>query len=532
VCARLNRVCGRCGHARCFEFSVSRLDVVIHHIETRSRPRLEDQGLRHCRRPAAPAADRTSIATPPCECPMALGSPCSGGDHLTESFDRLTASRGAAPTLPRDSASNWLRSRGVPNCVDVLVLDAENRQSLAAMRSYGRQGLTVGAVLCASQPRAPSFDSRWCGARLRVPDYSDGGDAYIDAIIESTVRRRAQMVLPGNDGSIDAIRRRRAEIECLTGLALASEQALSIAVDKQRTLQLARDLGMDVPRSVFVSSLGDLPSAVREIGYPIVIKPVHSWARNNGNGRRATCRVAQDRKEAEFLTEQVLSAGLCAMLQEWLPGIREAVSLFYARRRFWARFAQVSFREFPLLGGATVMCEGVPLDAAPVGDAQRLVEAMGLEGCSMVEFRQNRLGVPTLMEVNPRMAGSVALAIRSGVDFPRLTYEWATERHLQPASEYAVGKRLRWLAGDIWNLKFALEEPFQTDAPGRSRALGTFVTDFFRRPAAIDPFSLEDPLPGVREFRSTVVSHAWGRLRQFRFKPGTSAKSHLRGSMP
>src|SRR6185437_14305373 len=47
------------------------------------------------------------------------------------------------------------------------------------------------------------------------------------------------------------------------------------------------------------------------------------------------------------------------------------------------------------------------------------------EGYSEVEFRYSASGVPYLMEVNPRLSASVEVAVRAGVDFPRLLYQWA-----------------------------------------------------------------------------------------------------------
>jgi len=66
----------------------------------------------------------------------------------------------------------------------------------------------------------------------------------------------------------------------------------------------------------------------------------------------------------------ILSAGGQAVIQEWLPGRREAVSLFHAHGRFWARFAQVSHPEWTTLGGASVLCESIPpLLDIPMHDA-------------------------------------------------------------------------------------------------------------------------------------------------------------------
>jgi predicted ATP-grasp superfamily ATP-dependent carboligase len=129
---------------------------------------------------------------------------------------------------------------------------------------------------------------------------------------------------------------------------------------------------------------------------------------------------------------------------------------------------------------------------------------MDLEGCSMVEFRRDRAGRPVLMEVNPRMGGSVALAIAAGVDFPALVRPWALGLTVPTVWTYRVGVRRRWLAGDIESLKHALKTERGDDVPPRSQVIATFLTDFVRRPAAIDVLDLSDVAPGAIEVREIV----------------------------
>jgi len=67
----------------------------------------------------------------------------------------------------------------------------------------------------------------------------------------------------------------------------------------------------------------------------------------------------------------------------------------------------------------------------------------------MVEFKVDpRDGVPKLMEVNPKLWGSVSLAIASGVDFPALLYRLVMEEDIQPVLDYQVGVRCRFLLAD------------------------------------------------------------------------------------
>ncbi len=398
--------------------------------------------------------------------------------------------------------------------VDVLLLEGHYRQALACMRTYGRLGLRVGAVVGESNAwQASSLKSRWCSLSAIVPDERQA-EAFASALLALLDEYPVGMLLPSHDGTVAALRTRRTDFERRTALPLASEAALDIAISKARTLALAKELGIAIPRSIPVTDLADLPEALNDLGCPVVIKPVHSWVERDTIGTRLHSSVALTVDEAKKGLDHVLAAGGQAVLQEWLPGRREAVSLFYVRNRFWARFAQVSYREFPPLGGVSVLCESIPLLPGITEDAESLVRAMDLEGCSMVEFRRDREGRPVLMEVNPRMAGSVALAISAGVNFPHLLYTWAMGEPLQEVTGYRTGRRLRWIEADMWNLTWAFRFPGQPDLPPPGCALATFLSDFVLRPSAFNVVDPGDFRPELAQMRKLLLL-MWRRARKF-----------------
>jgi predicted ATP-grasp superfamily ATP-dependent carboligase len=398
---------------------------------------------------------------------------------------------------------------------DVLLLDAEHRQTLAAMRALSRAGLRVGALACESAAWwAPALKSRFCAFGGKLPDLDVDAESYATAVLRLLDEHPARMLLPAYDGSIQALRSRRAEIERRTALPLASESALDVAVSKIRTLEVARDLGLAVPHGVPLCSAADVPAAIREVGLPAVVKPYESWVERDGQGARLSPNVVQTLDEARQVYDHVVAEGGQALMQPWLPGRREAVTLFFAEGHFWARVAQVSYREWPVLGGASVLCESIPPLRDIVEPAERLVRAIDLEGCAMVEFRRDRDGRPVLMEVNPRMGGSVALAIAAGVNFPALLYDWKVNRTLTSVSDYRVGKRLHWLAGDVWNLKCTFEMQGHPDVASRRQAVAAFVRDFLRPNNMLDGIELGDIQPTLAELDKMLVRHGAGRVRK------------------
>jgi carbamoylphosphate synthase large subunit len=278
-------------------------------------------------------------------------------------------------------------------------------------------------------------------------------------------------------------------------------------------LELAVELGITVPQSLPLRDVDDLAPALAEVGFPAVVKPHESWVERGGVGTRLSPNVVMTYDEAKQTLEHVFEEGGSALLQQFLPGRREAVTLFYASGRFWARLAQISYREWPVLGGASVLCETIPLLPDITSQAEKLVRAMDLEGCSMVEFRRDPQGRPVLMEVNPRMGGSVALALAAGVNFPELMFDWKLGRGLREIQTYGVGKRLRWLAGDVWNLKCAFEMQGHPDVPSRLSAVRAFFLDFLRPATSLDGINLDDMAPVIGEFDKIVFQHGKRRIR-------------------
>ena len=378
--------------------------------------------------------------------------------------------------------------------VDVLVLDAAQRQGLVAIRALGQSGLRVGALEV--RRRTPAFHSRWCTSSELVPDVARNADAYVDAVLEHVSHVRARAVICASDGSLEALRARRGDVEQLARLPLPSERALQFAVEKERCLSLASSLGIRIPKSVHVTDVRDVNGAVAELGLPLVVKPNSSWAHDGSHGTRLGPRAVLTKAEAAVAVREVCEAGGTALLQELLPGRREAVSLFRADGRIWARFAQVAYRMLPALGGSSILRESVPLppDAAEASDA--LASACDLDGYSEIEFRRDAAGRAVLMEINPRLSASVEIAVRAGVNFPLLLYRWAVGEPLEPVAGYRSGLRVRWLGGDIKWLIETFKSQGRPDVLPTGHAVRTFLGDFLR-PASYDYVMARDLGPAV-----------------------------------
>jgi predicted ATP-grasp superfamily ATP-dependent carboligase len=412
---------------------------------------------------------------------------------------------GLAPDeVTRDAAET---AGGRAGC-DILILDAMNKQSLASARRLGRTGLRVALGESVGQYRPssppPSFASRYCARSVTLPDYTTDTASYVAEVVSFARDHRVKVVLPTGDESIAALaphRERFAELGCV--LAVASDAALEIATDKARTLEVAAKLGIDYPRSVEVVGVAELRRAEAEFGYPFVVKPTMSWTGKTGV-RVAPVEVI-DEAEALDATTRFLATGAGVLAQQLASGRREGVSLFIADGEVLAHCGHVAHRTSPALGGASVMRESIEVPAEVLDAAVRLAIAIGVEGACEVEFRRDASDRPLLMEINPRLAGTLENAIRSGVDFPLMTWQWATGGPVQPVRAYRAGVRTRWLRGDLRWLVENQRRIGRPDSVPSAQAVWTFLSEFTRT-RYYDYFDRDDVRPGLAEMRNTAAA--------------------------
>ncbi len=385
-----------------------------------------------------------------------------------------------------------------PVAYDALVLDAKLRQSLVTVRSLGRRNLRVASLevsnLLAKSRSVPTFSSHWCRRAYIAPGYEQDTEPFLTYLQQLLEYTGARALITSSDGTLAVIRQHRAQLARRVGIALANEAALELAINKDKTLALAEQLGVGIPRGVTVKAVNEVHAAIHEIGLPAVVKPIESWLWGEQHGVRLICQLVTTYDEARRAVEELTQDGGSVLFQQFLSGKREAVSLFYVRGEMYARFAQYAKRMQPPLGGTSVYRQSIALPEDIGMQAEQLIRAMDLEGYSEVEFRRDSAGRACLMEVNPRLSASVEVAVRAGVDFPYLLYQWASGERIEHVSGYRAGGWMRYLEGDLLTTFQTLSQRGRPGVTPPVRAFTEFFVDFLI-PTGYDYMDWKDPLP-------------------------------------
>lgn len=341
---------------------------------------------------------------------------------------------------------------------NILILDANQRSALAAVRSLGEiPGNIVHAA--DSSNKALAGVSRFCHRYHQYPSPVDQLEKFSAWLVAFIERHEIHFLLPMTEiTSRTALPLRDKLGQCILPFAeLDTVLALS---DKWRLIQLASSIGIACPNTQYFANASELLGAPPE-RFPIVVKPCLSRILHEGAWISTSVHIAKDLNDLIRLTQKfTYLQSHPFLLQEYIPGHGAGIFALYRLSAPVTFFAHRRIREKPPSGGVSVLSESITASPQLLQITRKLLDHAQWHGVAMVEFRISPDGTPYLMEVNTRFWGSLQLAIDSGVDFPKLLLQTA----LSPtdpidAINYKLGQRLRWLLGDIDNLYLTLRGP-------------------------------------------------------------------------
>lgn len=361
----------------------------------------------------------------------------------------------------------------------VLVLDSQFRHALVAIRSLGSRGVSV-TTGSQNQWNTGSL-STFADRHITYPSPRDDPDGFIDALERELTTREYEMVLPIDEPTLETVVKHRSRLEEHTNVPFLPYEQLLVGLDKRRTIEAARRFDIPHPRTLFAADV-DLRSAVDVLELPIVVKPYREFS-------AGSVSVCDSFEALERTVRQTTKEHGPVLLQEYIPhgGERGVYTLYNESGELAGLTVQERLRSNPPEGGPSTYRETVE-DPELVALADEFLTALDWRGLAMVEFRIDaRTGEPKLMEINPRLWGSLALSVCAGVDFPYLLYRSAIGETVEANPRYDVGVRAQYLVGDCLQV---------LKRDDRARAVREFLTPP-SRPHCYDIESMRDPLPAV-----------------------------------
>ena len=341
----------------------------------------------------------------------------------------------------------------------VLVSDGGSGQSistLGAVRALAAAGHEAHVAM--SHPLAVAGWSRHCSRRVKVPTVDDLPD-YADAIRALAAGGDYDAVLLASDASL---------------VALGWSGA--VLVDKAEVARRARAAGFAQTHETVFADGNELLAHAADVRYPLAVKPVEKHNYTSLNVWRAD-------GPADLAPARDYAAPL--LVQEWLPGALQGMSGVVWGGRLRAALHQTYPRTWPRLAGVASYAVTIEPDMAL--EARVLEVLQGHEGLFNVQYIGDHL-----IDVNPRVYGSVVVSAHAGANFLDVVTRLARGEDVghEAPLRGRVGVPYRWVEGDLRSL---------LDGK-RSGALGWAALGRALRPTRHTvhaDFSVRDPGPSL-----------------------------------
>jgi carbamoyl-phosphate synthase large subunit len=248
---------------------------------------------------------------------------------------------------------------------------------------------------------------------------------YGDAILQIVMTEKIQVILPGSDQEAFVLTSMRDQFDKLGAkITTSSSDILDLIRNKLVTYRELESSGISLPHYRSVSNLNEIKAAFKFFNYPlksVVLKPV------DGRGGRGL-RVLES--ENDLLPEWI-GKGLREKRYNYLPSdeelgewVNEGLMMIMPALRDPAydvdllakngkAEAIIIRRRYNPVG---IPFSGNTLEINPViyNYCKKITEVLGLDGLHDIDLMSDNNGNPVVLEINPRMSGSVSAAHSAG----------------------------------------------------------------------------------------------------------------------
>lgn len=360
--------------------------------------------------------------------------------------------------------------------VTVLLVDGADRQTLPLAKAYRKLGCKVATVNGSKLDLG--YTSKYPTEKIIDPLMKRSKADHLEIIKRLLKTGKYDVVVSTSDDTAEALSLIRNEYEKYAKFTINYPDLFYMAYDKNKTMRVCMEEKIPCPKTYFgVKSIEDLP--VNELQFPIVVKPASSF------GAMGFHRV-DSREQLKMLFVDLSNDIDHYVFQEYIPqtDIQYECAMFMDQNNEVKTACVFSKnRWFPINGGSST-CNVTVERPDIVESCTKLLKTIGWRGAADIDLIQDpRENTAKIMEINPRVSGSIKVVLDAGVNIAKQMVELACNEAVTPYLEYKSDVRLRCIHTDLlWFLK----------SPDRFKSNPSW---FSWKRTSDQVWSLTDPMP-------------------------------------
>lgn len=330
----------------------------------------------------------------------------------------------------------------------VIITDGRWRKTLSAIRALGKCGIDVTAL--GNSPFDMGIWSKYTNKKLLVPNIKSNAEKFEKRILgylENCLKSQNDLpvLLPMEEDTLEWIENNQDKLMGCRYL-IPPKKSFYISIDKYKTMVFAKKLGIAIPDTKEFPTAKELITYLYNNKGKYVIKPKRS---------KGSLGVIYIR---DIIPDEVIYKNWDKygelIIQDMLPieGEIICVGMIYSKAgRLISHFMHKRIYSYPISGGPSTYRISVNSKEL-LEESRKLLDALKWQGVAMVEWKRDiRDNDYKLLEINPRFWGGLELAIKCGINFPKLYVDLSYD--IEPCFEikqYKLNVISRWLIpGDI-----------------------------------------------------------------------------------
>lgn len=266
--------------------------------------------------------------------------------------------------------------------------------------------------------------------------------------------------------------------------------------DKHRFFRELERLNLAYPNTAIVESLEDAWKAAKDIGYPVVVKPLSGFA-------GANIRKAENPKELKEEFKICSKIDGEAIIQKYIEGIHASISFLSSKngvKILSINEQLLGLRElgqlepFGFCGNIVPLMVSADIFQKCLELTEKIALHFGLLGSNGIDFVLSKDGIPYVIEVNPRFQATFECVERVlGINLVEAHINACLNNYL-PDIRLEDGKhcvrlilyaRNRVKAGDLTGLMWVRDVPFPQTIIEKGEPLCSVVVEAERREDAL-----------------------------------------------
>ncbi len=370
--------------------------------------------------------------------------------------------------------------------------------------------------------------SRYATTTLLVPDAGVEARRFANDVVDEVTGRAAEGAFAATDAALWALSRWRDGLPATALAMLPPHDAVVVALDRLALRDRAATFGVPCVPMESITTADDVEPVLlrlqqqhteRDGRLAALVRPiVPSFEREDGTRRVVAAVPVESLGELRRLLydrEDLVDGG--CLIEPRPPGTYLGYGAVCRHGEVLAEVFQERLRERGDLSGVSTLAQTIRVDHQLRASAKALLKGLKFNGPCLVEFTRGDDGMARLVNVVPRLWGSLGLATQAGVNVPWLALRVARGDDVTPGQVAAPGHVWRWVVGDLEVLAQRFGRLLsRVEGRGvirrRAETLRELldVRDLWR--ARPDVFEFDDPLPATLEMQQRL-EEARGWLR-------------------